>query len=1000
MEEENALPVDVESDAKIDFRQDISPGLNRRRFLHLSGLTAAALPLLHFDSLPAHAATPGTAATAKPGLGSWEDLYRERWSWDRVAKGSHGWLNCRSACNWNLYVKDGVVVREEQTANYEASEPGVPDFNPRGCQKGACYTEVMYGASRLTVPLKRAGERGEGKWQQISWDQALGEIAEKLISICQRYGGESIVQDLGPHFDLGATNAARNRFFGMLGASLPDDWAEIGDLNVGATLSLGIPHIGGSSDEWFLSDFLVVWMMNPAVTQMSDAHFLYEAKYNGADLTVIDPVYSATAMRADHWLPIRPGSDAALGLATARHIWESGRIDLDYVREQTDLPILVRLDTGRFLRESDLRDGGADDLLYMWDARQNAIVSAPGSQGNDERVKLFLGDIEPVIEGRFEVELADGSMLAVAPVGSLLREHLDPWTFERTAAVTGLDRGVVESFAEGFAAAERPMVLSSWGSNRYLNSDLINRSKILCLSLKGAIGKKGAGYHSTGWVGIDGFGAVANESGEGFLGTLRGMAKIFGSAKVIGMLVDRIAGKKSDALFEHELTRHLTTGEDSCLTNSASQNYKFQGLADDLAREEDHLYPQPLAAYVAESEAKGWMPTHPTKTPPRCWVSGGSNVLRRSNLPQRMLDNLWPKLELVVDVNQKHTFTGLHADYLLPAAGYYEKPGIKYSVAYVPYLHYCDKAVKPVGEAKDEWELYSLLAQEIQRIAIERDLEPTAGCGSETVNLKTLADRFSFQGEYGPEDAEGVNQRIIEKSPSAEGMTVESLKQTGIAKYRNVGGMGIQENLFNSDWKGEGVMRSLTDMSEQRWRWPTLTGRQQCYIDHPWFIDAGESLPDHKESPKAGGDHPFQFVSCHSRWSVHSVWRDTPMLLRLQRGEPVVYLNPTEAQKLGIEDGAWSKISNDYGSIYMRVKYSAMVRPKVAYYFHAWEPHQFPEHKSYKWLVPGLMKPLHFAGGEGHLGWFFGHFTPGTHVQDTRVAVEASGGPEVDAASV
>lgn len=70
-----------------------------------------------------------------PKLGTWEDLYRERWTWDTVAKGTHGWLNCRSACNWDLYVKDGLVVREEQAANYEASEEGVPDFNPRGCRK-------------------------------------------------------------------------------------------------------------------------------------------------------------------------------------------------------------------------------------------------------------------------------------------------------------------------------------------------------------------------------------------------------------------------------------------------------------------------------------------------------------------------------------------------------------------------------------------------------------------------------------------------------------------------------------------------------------------------------------------------------------------------------------------------------------------------------------------------------------------------------------------------
>src|SRR5690606_8790987 len=349
-----------------------------------------------------------------------------------------------------------------------------------------------------------------------------------------------------------------------------------------------------------------------------------------------------------------------------------------------------------------------------------------------------------------------------------------------------------------------------------------------------------------------------------------------------------------------------------------------------------------------------------------------------------------------VDVNQKVTFTGLHADYLLPAAGYYEKPGIKYSVAYVPYLHYCDAAVRPVGEAKDEWEIYSLLAAEIQRIARERDLQPTAGCGDRPVDLQTFADRFSFAGEYGPGDVEAVNERILRESPSAAGMTVAELKETGIAKYRSVGGQGIQENLFNSDWKGEGVMRALTDMTEQKWRWPTVTGRQQCYVDHPWFLEAGESLPAHKDSPKAGGDHPFQFVSCHSRWSIHSVWRDTPMLLRLQRGEPVVYLNPADARALGVEDGGWARISNDYGAILMRAKHSTMVRPRVAYYFHAWEPHQFPGHQSYKWLIPGLMKPLHWAGGDGQLGFFFGHFEPGTHVQDTRVAIAASPGPGAD----
>lgn len=957
---------------------------DRRTFLNLSGLTALSV------GLPACHLKPSTAVQGDAGakLGSWEDLYRQRWTWDSVTKGSHGWLNCRSACNWDLYVKDGVVVREEQTANYEASEDGVPDFNPRGCQKGGCYTEVMYGPTRLTVPMKRAGARGEGKWQRISWDQAIHEIAEKLVNISEKFGPETIVQDLGPHFDYGATTVARNRFFGMMGAAMPDDWAEIGDLNMGATLTLGMPHIGGSSDEWFLSDFLVVWMMNPSVTQIPDAHFLYEARYNGAQLTVVDPIYSATAIHADHWLPLKPGTDAGLALATARHIWATGRIDLDYVREQTDFPILVRLDTGRFLRQSDLEEGGKDNILYMWDPRMKAPVPAPGCEG-DRTSRIGLGDLVPPIEGLFEIRLKGGTKVQVVPVGALIKEHLAAWTFERAAALTGLGVEAVRTFAEGFAAAKRPMVLSSWGSNRYLHSDQMNRAKLLCLSLKGAIGKeKGAGYHSTGWIGMTGFNAAVSEGTSGFFGGVKTWAAILGNDYTFDLIVDKIAGRKSAAQVEHRIAKSVVSSA-ATLTNSGSQNYNHQGIKDILAKEEDHLYPRPLAAYVGESQDKCWVPVCPAPNkPPRAWITGGSNVLRRSNMPQRFLEHLWPKLDLVVDINQKNTFTGLHADYLLPAAGYYEKPGIKYAVAYIPYLQYCGAAVKPVGESKDEWEIFYLLSREVQRIAKKRRTRALAGCGGKAVDLRTIGDRFTSGGKHGPHDAEKVTDSIIRKSSSTKGVKLRALKKNGIAKFENSGGTGIQENIYNSDWDGEGVLQALTDFVRHKASYMTLTGRQQYYIDHPWFLEAGEALPTHVDSPKAGGDHPFQMVSCHSRWSVHSVWRDTPMLLRLQRGEPQLYLNPADAKAIGVKDGAWGEISNDYGKIRMRIKYSTMVRPKVAYYFHAWEPHQFPDHRSYKFLTPGLMNPLHFAGGEGgQLGFFFGHFEPGTHVQDTRVAI-------------
>jgi DMSO reductase family type II enzyme molybdopterin subunit len=961
--------------------------LTRRKFLVLSGVAAAAgwaannYPLSHFRARPP--AADGSRRAKK--LNTWEDLYRERWEWDSVAKGSHGWLNCRSACAFNLYVKNGVVIREEQVAEYKASEPGVPDFNPRGCNKGACYTEVMYGPSRLTVPLKRVGPRGSGQWERVSWEQALDDIATKLVDVAEKHGPEYVYHDLGPHFDNGATTAARIRFFTQFGGVMADDWGEIGDLNLGNMLTFGFPHMGGTSDEWFLSDFIVPWMMNPAVTQIPDAHFLNEARYNGATVTVVDPIYSATAIHADRWLPLKPGTDAALALCVARHIWDSGRIDLDYVREQTDLPFLVRLDTGRFLRESDLKPGGHERALLWWNETKGAPEVAPGTEGSDSP-RLYLNGRTPPIEGRYEVRLQDGNRVGVAPVGTLLREQLELWTFARAAAVTGLHPELITRFADDFSKAERPLILSSWGSNRYLHSDLMNRAKILCLSLKGAIGKRGAGLNSTGWFGIDGFDFFAEKKYSGLLGSLDLIARGLGPQEAYETAMALATRKKTMMETMYGLARKA--GDEMCITNSASFNLRHQGIADVL--DEESLaagYPRKLSEYDAEAREKNWMPVYPEKEAPKVWFTGGNNVLRRTNLPQRMLEHLWPQMDLIIDMNPKLTFTGMHADYLLPAAGYYEKPGIKYPVAYVPYLHYCSEAIKPIGEAKNEWEIYALLAERIEKFAKERNLPPVSACGKRDVDLKTLNVRFTMDGKFGPATAEAVNQEIFDNSASTKGFTVAELKVAGIKKYTATGSVLFQTQLYNEDWKGEGVLTVSQHQTKHKWHWPTLTGRQQFYIDHPWFLEAGESLPTHKESPRAGGDYPFQMISCHARWSVHSVWRDTPMMLRLQRGEPVVYLNAAEAEKMGLADHDWAEIYNRLGTIRMRVKHSTMVRPGVAYYFHAWEPFQFPDHKSYKWISPGPMNPLHFAGGEGQTGWTFAMFQPSTHVQDTRVGI-------------
>ena len=170
------------------------PSLSRRKFLQLAASGAAALSVRRL----AWAETPGVAAPSPSfrSYGDWRDVYRERWRWDRVARGTHTSANCVAACAWNLYVREGIVWREEQSAPYAPSNAGVPDWNPRGCQKGASCSELTIGATRQTHPLHRVGPRGSGRWKRVGWDEALAEIARAMVDALVR-----AIQIFGRRYD-------------------------------------------------------------------------------------------------------------------------------------------------------------------------------------------------------------------------------------------------------------------------------------------------------------------------------------------------------------------------------------------------------------------------------------------------------------------------------------------------------------------------------------------------------------------------------------------------------------------------------------------------------------------------------------------------------------------------------------------------------------------------------------------------------------------------------
>ncbi|MBI3781802.1 MAG: molybdopterin-dependent oxidoreductase, partial [Deltaproteobacteria bacterium] len=379
--------------------------LTRREVLvgAAAGTLALSLRRLSFGA-PDSATTANASAAALPDYRGWEDVYRAAWQWDRVVRGAHLRANCFSACAFDVYVKDGIVWREEQADVYARQAEGLPDYAPRGCQKGSCYSSLMVAPGRLTYPLERVGPRGSGQWRRISWDEAATRVADAILDAAAENGIETVVYDNGTsNIDWGPSTVAEMRFFGMLGATMLDGFAGTGDLAMGAVQTWGTSFVDGSADDWCRADTLIFWHCNPVATRIPDAHFATEARYHGTTVVTVSPDYSPSAIHASLWVNPRPGTDAALALGLVRTLLEREAVDEAYVREQTDLPFLVRDDNGRFLRQSDLRAGGSEEIFYVWDQHNGGLTEAPGTAGkrNDS---LALGDMVPALTGRFGVK--------------------------------------------------------------------------------------------------------------------------------------------------------------------------------------------------------------------------------------------------------------------------------------------------------------------------------------------------------------------------------------------------------------------------------------------------------------------------------------------------------------------------------------------------------------------------------------------------------------------
>ncbi len=390
--------------------------------------------------------------------------------------------NCTGACGQNAWIRDGRIVKIQQAKDY-ADEV----YNPRGCMKGLSYIQSIYGPDRVRYPFIREGERGENKWRRVSWEEALDYIADKLKQIIDEDGAESVyffpqLPGTGP-----IQKGAATRLAGLLGASHGTFYDYNGDLALSMPITFGVQCSDHETKDWANSRLILLVGSNPVETRIPDAHFLSDATENGARIVVLDPKFSATAAKADEWVAIEPGTDAALALALVNVILREGLVDEEYMANYSDAPLLVRGDTGKRLLESDLAAGGSDVKYVAWDLASSGPVTI-----GTERLGVPDG-IQPALTGSYEVTLADGSTVTVRPGFDHVQEGLAEYTPQAVEAIAHVPAEKIEKLARAFATTKPASIIVGAGANHWYHSDLMGRAFSLLSAVTGNVGRSGGG---------------------------------------------------------------------------------------------------------------------------------------------------------------------------------------------------------------------------------------------------------------------------------------------------------------------------------------------------------------------------------------------------------------------------------------------------------------------------------------------------------------------------
>ncbi|WP_423199606.1 MULTISPECIES: molybdopterin-dependent oxidoreductase [unclassified Cupriavidus] len=383
---------------------------------------------------------------------------------------------CRSRCGSLNDIEGGRLVKVSPL-------PGHPTGGAL-CAKGRAAPELVASPLRLTRPLRRKSPRGAARpeWEAIGWDEALDEIASRLLAQRAAGGAESVAFAVTtpsgtPMVDSFEWVERFIRCFGspnLLYAVEICGWHKDYAHALTFGRGIGVPDLDHA-------EVVVLWGHNPARTWLAQASRVAAARQRGARVVVIDPKQDGSGQQADLWLRVRPGADAALALGAIRHLLVTQSYDAAFVRQWTNAPLLVDVASGRLMRAAELwADAPANHFVVRTRAGELQPFDPALPTG---------ADVALHVEG--ECRDRSGRVRRHASVMQQLRQQVEAYRPAHVASLTWIAQEQVEQFNALFMHAPR-LAYHAWtGVGQHVNATQTERAIATLYALTGACDAQG-----------------------------------------------------------------------------------------------------------------------------------------------------------------------------------------------------------------------------------------------------------------------------------------------------------------------------------------------------------------------------------------------------------------------------------------------------------------------------------------------------------------------------